>query len=130
MDCICIVPSSVLVSKTSRKASWLFCSSSLVNLMLFVVLLIVCKMSSVLSLLTVACENIVYVSVPSLNVSVISHGSLFQILHNCFSKKTGQRRTHWCARDLSLINNCFEMKIPYVSNGQGGQVCRLCAKTF
>ena len=46
-----IVPSLVLVNKTSRKAIWLLCSSSFVNLMFSVVLFIACKMSSVLSFL-------------------------------------------------------------------------------
>ena len=48
------VPLSVLVINTSKNASLLSCSSSLVNLMFLLVLLIVCKMSSVLSFLTVA----------------------------------------------------------------------------
>ncbi len=56
------MPSLVLVNKTSRKASWLFCSSSLVNLMFFVVLFIVCKMSSVLSFFTVAITSSTYLS--------------------------------------------------------------------
>ena len=43
------VPLFVLVSNTSRKEILLSCSSSLVNLIFFVVLLMVCKMSFVLS---------------------------------------------------------------------------------
>ena len=39
------VPSSVLVKRMSRKASWLFCSSSIVNLMFSLVLFMVCKIS-------------------------------------------------------------------------------------
>jgi hypothetical protein len=45
------VPLSVFVIMTSKNASLLSCSSSLVNLMFLVVLLIVCRMSSVLSLM-------------------------------------------------------------------------------
>ena len=72
---------------------------------MLLVVLIVCKMSSVLSLLHDHCENInhIYVSVPSLNVNFVCYGSLFQILHDCFSKKTGQRRAKWYARDLYVI---------------------------
>ena len=55
-----IVPSLVLVNKTSRKAIWLLCSSSFVNLMFSVVLFIACKMSSVLSFLTVARTSSTY----------------------------------------------------------------------
>ena len=45
------VPLSVFFIRTSKNASLLSCSSSLVNLMFLVVLLIVCRMSSVLSLM-------------------------------------------------------------------------------
>ncbi len=56
------VPLFVFVISTSKNASWLSCSSSLVNLMFLVVLLIVCKTSSVLSFLTVANKSSTYLS--------------------------------------------------------------------
>ncbi len=56
-----IAPSLVLVNKTSRKASWLFCFSSFVNCIFSKVLFIQCKMSSVLSFLTVARTSSTYV---------------------------------------------------------------------
>ena len=56
------VPLSVFVIRTSKKASLLSCSSSLVNLMFLVVLLIVSRMSSVLSFLTVASTSSTYLS--------------------------------------------------------------------
>jgi hypothetical protein len=56
------VPLSVFVIRTSKNASLLSCSSSLVNLMFLVVLLIVCRMSSVLSFLTVASTSSTYLS--------------------------------------------------------------------
>ena len=55
-----IVPSSVLVNKMSRKASWLLSSPSFVNFIFSVVLFIICKMSSVLSFLTVARTSSTY----------------------------------------------------------------------
>ena len=54
------VPSLVHVSKTSRKAIWLLCSSSFVNLIFSVMLFIECKMSSALSCLTVARTSSMY----------------------------------------------------------------------
>ena len=53
---------SVFVISTSKNASLFSCSSSLVNLIFLVVLLIVCKMSSVLSFLTVANTSSTYLS--------------------------------------------------------------------
>ena len=59
VDLCVIVPSLVLVSKTSRKAIWL-CSSSFANIIFSVVLFIECKMSSVLPFLTVARTSSTY----------------------------------------------------------------------
>jgi hypothetical protein len=57
------VPLSVFGIRSFKKASLLSCSSPLVNLMFLVVLLIVCRMSSVLSFLTdVASTSSTYLS--------------------------------------------------------------------
>ena len=56
------LPSSVFVKSTSKNVSLLSCSSSFVNVMFFVVLLIVCKMLSTLSYLTVASTSSTYLS--------------------------------------------------------------------
>ena len=72
-----VVPSSVLVNKMSRKASWLLSSSSFVNFIFSVVLFIVCKMSSVLSFLTVARTSSTYLFHACFNIVIVSNGSLF-----------------------------------------------------
>jgi hypothetical protein len=55
-------PLSVFVIRRYKNASLLLCSSSLVNLMFLVVLLIVSRMSSVLSFLKVASTSSTYLS--------------------------------------------------------------------
>ena len=65
-----------MVKSTSKKTSLLSCSSSFVNAMFFVVLLIVCRMLST-SFLTVASKYVTYISVPCFNVVVLSNSLAF-----------------------------------------------------
>ncbi len=95
--CVFKMPLSVFVISMSKNTSLFSCSSSLVNLMFLVVLLIVCKMSSVLSFLTV------YIPVPCFDVIVVDNSFTFQVLHNRSSKETGKWRPHWSTRYLLVV---------------------------
>ena len=96
------VPLSVFVIRTSKKASLLSCSSSLVNLMFLVVLLMVSRIVNCFVLFD-SSKYIVYIPVPCFNVVIVCNSFTFQILHHCLSKETGKWRPHRSARDLSVV---------------------------
>ena len=88
------VPSSVLVSRIWRKVSCLSCDLSLVKVMFFMVLFIVCKICSVLSFLTMVKMSFTYLVVDISVVCIVGDVVYFEVLHDSFIEEGGKWRSH------------------------------------
>ena len=77
------------MGSTSRKATWLSSSSSLVNTMFSIVLLIVCNRFSISFVFTMA-NTSSDMSFPKTDVTVTVNGFLFEVLQYRFCEETGK----------------------------------------
>ena len=121
------LPLSVFVISTSKNASWLSCSSSLVNLMFLVVLLIVCKTSSVLSFLTVANTSSTYLS--HVLMSLLFVTALLSRSYITASAKSLKVATPLECR-IFVGSNCFGSRIQWKGINLVSQACLVCSVVF
>ncbi len=118
------VPLSVFVISTSKNASLLSCSSSLVNLMFLVVLSIVCKKSFVFSFLIAANTSSTYLSHVLMSLLFVT-ALLSRSCITASARKLESATPLEC--QIFVGSNCFGNRIQWKGISLVSQACLVCS---